>query len=567
MHFTTWPLGLGEGIAIGIEDEDQSPNEAPAVSNILQVTYPGEVTKVSPAGHLAPSNHNLRPTTKKMPRPLSWLPTPRYRRNKVGRSISAPVLTSTTNVNVARAEGIHCGELAHADLVQPIWSPQVDWMPESAGIAEQSEKAVTAVEVAGEIKESRERGENQLRHSIEILRSTAYSRLKRIIRARLHSMTLARRPSIREKPHFSKLEESSISSTTRGGVGLCRQKIRDLTGHGNVRRKPFAKVNKLSAKNIGEQHHEEQPLLMPDSMSSPSDLDAHETCPNISHCFTFGDLETSFMNTVDKLDFQQTLQQTHDSLVCPKRQPILPGMWQKTTHIGHTATVNEAGIHTSRLQPCTFSVSKASLVLALTSEPLPKVNPLGCHPNVTSFAEQLVDTLEISTPPLGTSPRIEMMQEEVQDLQAAPIYSPSSGNLSQYARLTPSSARSTPSSFHTAPLPTPENLLETPHCTPTRASGRSAAAEYAAHQRKGDIPARCSNLQLFSDYQQAHINESRKNANPKVGEMKHQTTPTDSGGGAGARRESSWMQQSTQASGAERRDVVQNKAEETEELG
>jgi hypothetical protein len=81
------------------------------------------------------------------------------------------------------------------------------------------------------------------------------------------------------------------------------------------------------------------------------------------------------------------------------------------------------------------------------------------------------------------------------------------------------------------------------------------------------MPARCSNLQLFSDYQQAHINESRKNANPKVGEMKDQTTLTDSGGGAGARRESSRMQQSTQASGAERRDVVQNKAEETEALG
>jgi hypothetical protein len=558
-----------------MEDEGHSSSEAPAVPDKLQATHSGEVANSSSAGHLAPSNSNLRPATtkKRIPRPLSWLPTPRYRRNKVGRSISAPVLTSTTNVNVARVEGVRCGELTPTDLIQSTWDPQVGWISESAGMAEHNEKAATAAQTADEIEERTMGAEIQLKCDTGKPTNTAFSRLKGIIRGHLDTMTVARRPSIAEKTQFSKLEEDSISSTARRraeAISLCRQKIRNLTGHGNVKRKPIVKANELSAKNIGERHHEEQPLLMPGSTGSPGKLDVNEAYPTPSHDYTFGDLEKSFMNTLDKLDFHQTPQQTPVSMANPKRQSLLPGLYRqdpKMTQSGDAATVSPAGIHTSRPEPCTFSVSKASLVLTPTIEPRPKVNPLKCHPNVTGFAEQAVDP-EISTPPQGTStPRIEITKEEVEDLQTAPIYSPSSGNLSQYARLTPSPARSTASSFHTAPLLTPGNLNEIPYYTPTRSSGRNATAEYAAHQRKGETAARWSNPQQFSDYQQARVKENRKITNPTASAMKNQRTPTEGRGGAGTQRESRRVQQNAQASSADGQDVVPKESEETQTLG
>jgi hypothetical protein len=242
----------------------------------------------------------------------------------------------------------------------------------------------------------------------------------------------------------------------------------------------------------------------------------------------FGDPKKSFINTVDKFDFHQTPQQTPET----KRQSLLPGLHQqdpKMTHIGQAATVKQAGTHTSQPELGPISVSQASLGLTPTNERRPNVNPLRCHPNVTSFAEQLADTTEILTPPPDTStPGIEITKEAEQDLRTAPIYSPSSGNLSQYTRLTPSPARSSASSVHTAAPLTPGHLYEIPFDTPTRASGRTAAAEHTAHQRKGEMVARRGNPQLFSDYQKpARTKENRKNVNPRDGAMKSKTTSTE----------------------------------------
>jgi hypothetical protein len=164
------------------------------------------------------------------------------------------------------------------------------------------------------------------------------------------------------------------------------------------------------------------------------------------------------------------------SMSNPNRQSLLPGSYQQDPEVTYTrraTIVNKARIHTTRPEPCAFSVSQASLVPTPTKEGRPKVNPLRCHPDVGGFAEQLVDAAEVPTPLMGTStPRIEITKEEAEGLENAPIYSPSSGNLSQYSRLTPSLARSAASSFHTAPLLTPGNLCETLYYTPTRSSGK-----------------------------------------------------------------------------------------------
>jgi hypothetical protein len=368
----------------------------------------------------------------------------------VGRSISAPLLTSTTNANVARVEGVWCGELAQADLVQSTRSSQAGWISDSSCNAEHVEKVGRAIEVANGTKRSMISGMDRIKSQVRKPRNATLLRLKGAFRGHLDSITVSRRPLIADKIQFSKLEEECISSTARRkaeGINLCRQKIRNLTGHGNVKRKPIEKDHHLlSAKNIGKRHYDERPLLMSGSMSSLGRLDETKEHPNLSHDYTFGDLERSVMNAVDKLDFQQTLQQTPDSMASPNhRQSLVAGLYQKDTSNKDArlpTAVNKAGIHTSNPEPCAFSVSQAGLVPTPTDKRRRKVNPLGCHPNVMGMAEQLVDTSEVSTPPMATStPQIDITEEEAEELEDAPIYSPSSGNLSQYARLTPSPAR------------------------------------------------------------------------------------------------------------------------------
>src|SRR3954447_7204084 len=142
---------------------------------------------------------------------------------------------------------------------------------------------------------------------------------------------------------------------------------------------------------------------------------------NFSHDYTFGDLERSFINAVDKLGFQQTLQQMPDSMVSPNRQSLLAGLDQKDTNNGDTklpTVVNRAGIHTSSPESCAFSVSQAGLVPTPANKRRPKVNPLGCHPNVMGIVRRLLDRYEVSTPPKDTStPQIEIIKEEIEEFE------------------------------------------------------------------------------------------------------------------------------------------------------
>jgi len=368
----------------------------------------------------------------------------------VGRSISAPVPTSTTNASVARVEGVWCGELTQAGLVQSTRSSQAGWISDSSCDAEHVEKVGKAAEVANETEGSMINGMDRIKSQVRKPRNATLLRLGGAFRGHLDSITVSRRQLIADKIQFSKLEEECMSSTAQRkaeGINLCRQRTRNLTGHGSVKRKPVEKVHhQLSAKNIGERHHDERPLLMSSSMSSHGRLDEKKEHPNLTHDYTFGDLERSVMNAVDELDFRQTLQQTPDSMASPNhRQSLLAGLYQKDTNNGNArlpTAINKAGIHTSSPEPCAFSVSQAVLVPTPTNKGRRRANPLGCHPNVMGMAELLVDTSEVSTPPMDTStPPIEITKEEAEELEDAPIYSPSSGNLSQYARSTPSPAR------------------------------------------------------------------------------------------------------------------------------
>lgn len=121
---------LTQGATIRVEDEDQSHPEISPGSHAHQTCHSGGPPTISLASHLAPSHSNVPTsvTKRRMLRRMSWIPTPQSRKNIVGRSISVPVLTSTTNANVARVEGVWCGELAQVDLVQYTRSSQAGWI-------------------------------------------------------------------------------------------------------------------------------------------------------------------------------------------------------------------------------------------------------------------------------------------------------------------------------------------------------------------------------------------------------------------------------------------------------
>ena len=101
------------------------------------------------------------------------------------------------------------------------------------------------------------------------------------------------------------------------------------------------------------------------------------------------------------------------------------------------------------------------------------VNPLACHPQVTSFAQKATEPSV--DPPTGKSfvsppvPRIQIGDDEGfdSDLHDAIIYSASSGNLNTYARQTPSPART----LYSSPRSTMEkHSMSEADMTPTRAS-------------------------------------------------------------------------------------------------
>jgi hypothetical protein len=106
-------------------------------------------------------------------------------------------------------------------------------------------------------------GMDRLKSQVKKWRNATLLKLKGTFRGHLDSMSVSRRPLIVDEIQFSKLEEECIPSTARRraeGISLCRQKIRDLTNHGNVKRKPTEKHLQLSAKNTDEQRYDGWPL-------------------------------------------------------------------------------------------------------------------------------------------------------------------------------------------------------------------------------------------------------------------------------------------------------------------
>jgi hypothetical protein len=86
------------------------------------------------------------------------------------------------------------------------------------------------------------------------------------------------------------------------------------------------------------------------------------------------------------------------------------------------------------------------------------------------------------------------------------------------------------SSFYTTLLGL-GNLHEIPCYTPTHPLGGSAAADHVAHQRRREMIAQHSNLQLSSDFEQACLKEMKGNVTLVDEASKSKTKGTTAAGG------------------------------------
>ncbi len=494
-------------------------------------------------------------------RPLSWLPFSRpppqdhcsrsqsvqlpkaTSTSTVARSvISAPVLTSTTNVGVARAEGVHCGEISDLTFSQSTWNSQVGWVATSTGVPAERQPGPDTPGLgppAGRIPAGgRETPSNKAPSRRERVFRLGYA-----VRNKIKGGPLWKPVGRRLESHSSSPREDTHDRTTgdatengpahRGAekLNLYKGKIRGLTGHAHIRRKSLS-----SAKDLAETNRD-PPLLgdftgkqVVDASTEQSDGDS-----------AFGSLTRSFASAVDKLDFHSpgprnvsflrskssffhtrktdtdTVERTEPkqrlpavstpqtllSTNMPTPQPLRPAPLPPGPR-GTMASdpVAEAGPAPGRStpSPMVFSTEKNAYIPAKPAPGYPRgVNPLRMHPPDTFASPPSPGSGPQPSNPTSGNSLVASSHQQVQDpsrpseddnesvsLEDAPIYSPSLGDLSQYARDTP---RSTRPSHHETPR---SNAME---ATPTRPAMKNSGANEG---HRGLLKKSRSGVGLFS---------------------------------------------------------------------
>ncbi|KIX91904.1 uncharacterized protein Z520_12393 [Fonsecaea multimorphosa CBS 102226] len=433
----------------------------------------------------------------------------------VARSvISAPVLTSTTNVSVARAERVHCGEISDVAFAQSTWNSQVGWV-------------ATSNQDPGETRRDAKASDGP--HGESLGPPTGLTtpkrgrilRLKNAIRSRVRNGTSHPQSVTAQQEHDPETVgdvegdqdptlKRDLSRRRAETVNLYKGKIKRLTGHGHIRRKSVI-INKGAAEPRGG----ESPLLgRGDIIDVPTTDLAAEHSDNES---AFGSLTRSFASAVDKLDFYSSVPhnmpflKSRSSFFFPKKgekgvgnrdearrqfPPISPskpappvaqaiaassqsnllktldcgGHPQKLHSTPRPAEPHNPETHEFKpdqedntaqqaaVAPVVFSAEKNGYVPAAPRAGCPRgVNPLRMHPPgamavAPSVPYRAVQALPVDRDALVDLPRGRTATPNSEDregsdttsLEDAPIYSPSLGDLSQYARDTPRSTRAVP---------------------------------------------------------------------------------------------------------------------------
>ncbi|KAL6242050.1 hypothetical protein RBB50_010962 [Rhinocladiella similis] len=453
-------------------------------------------------------------------RPLSWLPwsqsslEPQYPRSQsvhlpkapststVARSvISAPILTSTTNVDVARAEGVVCGGISDMSFARTRWDPVVGWVALSP---EEQDGDVPSSEYLGSRPPRLNVADGPKSPTITMSKKGRIIKLGDILRKKVKGVPVRLR-SRRAASGVAHLSNEVTAEDAAGGspdkraqvgiLNLYKGKMRELTGNGHLKR-----LSLNGGKELAKARQD--PPLLSDFTNVPI-LDTEASAEQDDNGESaFGSLTKSFASAVDKLDFHSPLQRNlpflrskssfftqkkaiyGDEAGSVDRQRQFPAMMAPTPALepqypppvaavsGPLKTAaNDLVAQNNAPTPVLFSTEANKYVDAKPLAGCPRgVNPLRMHPpdafasppqagrpaiSVSAGADP-----SASSPPQRQTPKPNTPSDEEDDLASledAPIYSPSLGDLSQYARDTPPSHRrghpetSSPAPFNRTP--------------------------------------------------------------------------------------------------------------------
>jgi hypothetical protein len=442
-------------------------------------------------------------------RPKSWLPFTRSNRNNYPRSfstqlpktaststvarnvISAPILTSTTNVAVAHTEGVRCGELSDLATGESSWNPlrgriendQTDPGPLESNTNTNFGQGVDRLytqpgPAKGRIGRLREVFGNRIRNGSSLRHLRDHSSAARV--SGDDQLTQEETPL-----------RCDLSRRRAETFNLYKNKVRGLTGSGHVRRRSLH-PNKASA--------DDGSMTNPPLLDGGVDAAVPSLTVDSDGESPFGSLTKSFTSAVDKLDFYansprnapfirsrssffnlkkgnkgQRDQETPTKQLSPI-SPTFPAppvavSFTSNEPVGlHLTTSQDSdtmaepnsgqgpsnqrthpaprpvnGIRQSPPTPVVFSNEKNGYVVSQPVAGYPRgVNPLRMHPPDTmAVPSPHVDRSTLPSPPVRsespafaprqtTTPTAELDEDlDTGSLEDAPIYSPSLGDLSQ----------------------------------------------------------------------------------------------------------------------------------------
>ena len=395
-----------------------------------------------------------------LPKDTSW--------STMGRSvISAPVLTSTTNSKVAATEGVACQD--------------------TFGEEHSYETSGTEARRLAEIMVERPMPHHRpSRRFVDMLKE----KLRR-----------------RER-NFVKIEEEPTGIHRRRAetINLCKDKIKNLTGNGYINRKSITESDSRQSGTehlLG--YKDSRSALLRKTSQAALEFDSQNHPDNDSH---FGSLSRSFNSALEKLDFQSnTLLHSRSSIFnmrkpCEKQEvtpsvephqppytprPAFAKLEDRSSTDKNTNAVNESsatGTGAQTTNPANTAESKSPKMTqqrpdpAVNKEgnegqgygdgrasqlqwssggytlarPYPNypggVNPLRMHTNIMAMAGQQMGGQggghDVAERNILDNNETETSSAHNTDLEDAPIFSPSMGDLSQYSRTPPAAKTTTP---------------------------------------------------------------------------------------------------------------------------
>lgn len=387
----------------------------------------------------------------------------------VGRSvISAPTLTSTTNVEVARTEGVHCGEISDAAFSQSTWDSQVGWVARTS-----VDKSYTSGHESHSGRTQPDKRDISL--GSRIFRGGRIFRLGNALRSRIKSSPLSsRKENAFLTQHCPPLVgDSNVQSTSNTRPGP-RHRVETLS-HYRGKMKGFAWSSHIRRKPVNNSPSLLSPQQDPPLLGELNDVDAMRT-----HSIqgdgdsAFGSLTRSFASAVDKLDFHSPLPyntsflRSKSSFFNVKKgtsdndgHQELNQTDEGKSNLDRTSSFyksnNNNGAKAPKTVPSRVSnLSTNHILTARKVEPEPIIystehngyipskpvegHPKGVHP-LRMHPPSPKSTFSIKTQRAETPGQMSEDGSESISLEDAPIYSPSLGDLSQYARETPPSTR------------------------------------------------------------------------------------------------------------------------------